>query len=68
MNGLPSHVSSPAGDSAEQRKAEIVILAEPARQLAVALAPRKFALEPGVSVTVDGASERPPVLVNADRC
>jgi hypothetical protein len=63
VNGLPSHVSSPAGDSAEQRKAEIVILAELARQLAVALAPRRFALGPGVSVTVDGASERPPVLV-----
>jgi hypothetical protein len=56
-------VSIAAGDSAEQREAEVVILAELARQIGIPLAPRKFPLEAGVIVTVDGASQHPPVLV-----
>jgi sugar phosphate isomerase/epimerase len=53
----------PAGDSAEQRQAEIDILAELARQVGSPLAPRRFAVESGVIATVDGASEHPPLLV-----
>lgn len=56
-------VSMPAGDSAEQRDAEPVILAGLARQIGISLVPRKFSLEPSGFVTVDGASETPSVLV-----
>lgn len=58
VDGLP-------GDSAEQREAEIFIIASLGRTLRVALAPRRFDLGSASWVTVDGACDFPPVLVEA---
>ncbi len=51
------------GDSAEQREAEAIILAALARELDVPLLVKRFPLDGGVQVTVDGASADPPILV-----
>lgn len=55
----------PAGDSAEQRAAEVLIVERISAELAVRLAPRVFTLADRRRVTVDGASEDPAILVEA---
>ncbi|MEU1687923.1 hypothetical protein [Micromonospora sp. NPDC005707] len=52
-----------AGDSAVQRHAEAVMLSLLADRLGVGLSPRRFVLEDGSRVEVDGADERLAVLV-----
>jgi hypothetical protein len=62
----PVAASGPlAGDSAEQRAAELLIVAAVANALDISLTPQRFALQPGSWVTVDGAADVPPVLVEA---
>lgn len=54
-----------AGDSAEQRAAEGVMLAMLGRELGVALKGRRFLTPSGAGAEVDGVSEDPRVLVEA---
>jgi hypothetical protein len=54
-----------AGDSAEQRRAESAMIDILGGRLGIVLAPRRFALDNGVRVEVDGADERLTVLVEA---
>ncbi|MEV1157473.1 hypothetical protein AB0J27_18960 [Micromonospora chokoriensis] len=55
----------PAGDSAVQRHAESVMLGLLSVRLGCALSPRRFVLEDGSWVEVDGADENLTVLVEA---
>ncbi|SCF19424.1 hypothetical protein GA0074696_3334 [Micromonospora purpureochromogenes] len=54
-----------AGDSAAQRHAEGVMLALLAERLGCSLQPRRFALEDGSRVEIDGTDENLSVLVEA---
>jgi hypothetical protein len=65
----PNEVTEPAdvlaGDSAEQRAAEAVMLDALSRELAIDLAKRRLATKAGAWTEIDGVCESPPVLVEA---
>lgn len=52
----------PAGDSAEQRRAETDVLNLLSRRIGVPLVPQKIALSEKTHVEVDGVSDDPPIL------
>jgi hypothetical protein len=54
-----------AGDSAEQRSAEVLLVARLGRLMGVSLAKRRIALPSGGWLEVDGASNSPPILCEA---
>ncbi len=54
-----------SGDSAEQRRAETVLVAGLARKLGVSLTKKRFHFSGGVSLEVDGACESPPIICEA---
>lgn len=54
-----------AGDSAEQRAAEVAMLAILARELGLILTGHRFQTPSGARAQVDGLSENPRVLVEA---
>lgn len=61
----PPAADERSGDSRVQRDAEHVILAALSQALGVALAPRRVHLPGGAYIDVDGASDQPPILVEA---
>jgi hypothetical protein len=54
-----------AGDSTAQRRAETVMIEELGRRIGVRLSPRRFDLDGGVRVEVDGADAQLTVLAEA---
>ena len=54
-----------AGNSAEQREAEVLLVAGLAERLGVRLSKKQFALPGGEWLEIDGVCESPPILCEA---
>ncbi len=58
-------MSEPAGDSSEQREAESYLIEKLSKTLGVPLTKRRFTLDNGSWIELDGFCESPPVLCEA---
>ena len=63
VTGREPKAATLAGDSQEQRGAEVVMLSQLSSRIHARLASHRFGTEDGLRVEVDGFSETPPVLV-----
>ena len=61
----PSDADRAAGDSAEQRAAEALLIEALAKRLGVDLVPKRYPLPDGGRVELDGWSETPPIICEA---